>query len=142
MRELMTVDKIDDKYVYLKTNRASECSTCSISGACNLTGTPDIELKALKENSYMPGERVLVELPQVPLTKIAMLVYGFPLIMFLVLAIVSYGFGFSDLISFSLAIAGMAISYFILSILDKKKFKDMYLPKIIKKINNDIKANV
>ena len=141
MRELMIVEKIDEKYVYLKTNRASECSTCSISGACNLTGTPDIELKALKEESYIPGQKVLVELPEVPLTKIAMLVYGFPLLMFLVLAIFSYGIGLNDLWSFLIAVGGMGVSYFILSILDKKKFKDMYLPKIVTKINSDLKAN-
>ncbi|SDC03504.1 SoxR reducing system RseC family protein [Geotoga petraea] len=141
MRELMTVKKMDNKYVYLKTNRASECSTCSISGACSLTGTPDIELKAMREESYIPGEKVLVELPQVPLAKIAMLVYGFPLLVFLALAILSYGIGLNDLFSFSIAIGGMAVSYFILSILDKKKFKDMYLPKIIKKVKNEIKIN-
>lgn len=140
MRELMIVEKMDDKYVYLKTNRASECSTCSISGACSLTGTPDIELKAMKDDSYLPGEKVLVELPQVPLTKVAMLVYGFPLLVFLILAIVSYGVGLNDLFSFAIAVGGMAISYFILSILDKKKFKDMYLPKIITKVKTDIKA--
>jgi sigma-E factor negative regulatory protein RseC len=105
-----------------------------------LTGTPDIELKAMKDDSYLPGEKVIVELPQVPLTKVAMLVYGFPLLVFLILAIVSYGVGLNDLFSFAIAVGGMAISYFILSILDKKKFKDMYLPKIITKVKTDIKA--
>jgi sigma-E factor negative regulatory protein RseC len=141
MRELMIVEKMDDKYVYLKTNRSSECSTCPMNGACNLTGNPDIQLKAMKDNSYLPGEKVLVELPQVPLTKIAMLVYGFPLLIFLIFAIFAYAIGLSDLFSFLLAFGGMAVSYFILSVLDKKKFKDMYLPKIISKVKTGYEKN-
>ncbi|MDN5343800.1 SoxR reducing system RseC family protein [Oceanotoga sp. DSM 15011] len=135
MTEMMTVIDMDSNYVYLNTNRAGECSECSLHGACNITGTPDLKLRALKNKSVnlKEGDIVLVELPKVSVSKLSFLVYGIPLIIFMAISIILNIIGFSDILSFLIGFSTMLLTYVIIGIYDKKKLKDKYLPKIIEK---------
>lgn len=137
MREVMSVVEVKDKYVYLLTQRAGECESCELHGACSVTGGPDLKIRAKKNEGLelKEGDMVVVELPKVSITKMSFIVYGLPLMVFLVFTILFYLLGFGDVKSFLFGLASMAITYVGIAIYDRKKLKDLYFPEIIDKIS-------
>ncbi|BBE30779.1 hypothetical protein OSSY52_09200 [Tepiditoga spiralis] len=137
MREIMSVIEVKDKYVYLLTQRAGECDSCELHGACSITGGPDLKIRAKRNENLelKEGDTVVVELPKVSITKMSFVVYGLPLIVFLSFTILFYLLGFGDVKSFLFGLTSMAITYTGIAIYDRKKLKDSYFPEIIDKIN-------
>lgn len=135
MTEIMKVDNIDNKYVYLITQRAGTCSSCGLKGACNLTGTPDMRIKALRKKDLVlsKGDFVLVKLPDVSISKLSFIVYGIPLLVFIFITIIMYQLNFGDIYSFLGGFLSMIFCFLIIGIYDKKHLKDKYLPEILKK---------
>jgi len=135
----MTVSEITDKYIFLQAERISECESCSSKGSCSvIPGDNKIKIKAKNENnmSLKPGDCVSVKLPEFSISKVSFIVYGIPLLVFIVLTVLMYIAGVPDVYSFLSGLAGMAGAYIIISVADRKIFKDKYLPEIIEKINN------
>lgn len=145
MREIMDVIDIDDKYIYLLTTRSKECATCSMNGGCNiLGGSNELKVRAKKTNDtkFEKGDKVLVELPNVPIAKLSFLAYGIPLIVFISIVVLFSFLNFSDIISFSLGIIGLISTYFFINLYDKKRLKDKYLPTIISKVQKKVDFNI
>ncbi|MCP5465493.1 MAG: SoxR reducing system RseC family protein [Thermotogae bacterium] len=135
----MTVSEITDKYIFLQAERISECESCSSQGSCSvIPGDNKIKIKAKNENnmSLKPGDCVSVKLPEFSISKVSFIVYGIPLLVFIALTVIMYIAGVPDVYSFLSGLAGMAVAYIIISVADRKIFKDKYLPEIIEKINN------
>jgi sigma-E factor negative regulatory protein RseC len=135
MNELMKVDRVDQKYVYLLTQRAGSCNTCGLKGACNITGNPDIRIRAKinPELDLNKDDFVVVKLPKVSVTKMSFLVYGIPLIVFIATTVISSLLGLSDIPSFAIGFSVMILAYIFLGIYDRKYLKDKYLPEILEK---------
>lgn len=139
MREVMNVIDKDKNYIYLQTTRTQECESCSMYGGCSmLGGSNELKLKAKKIDRFEvnKGDKVVVELPNVPVVKLSFLAYGLPLIVFLTIVILFYSMNFSDILSFIFGVLGMVVTYLTVNIYDKKKLKDRYLPEIVQKIEN------
>jgi len=63
MREVMTVVKTDDKYIYLQTiTEEASCSACALSGNCSIK-SGDMHISVRKENvekAVEVGDTVIV----------------------------------------------------------------------------------
>lgn len=138
MREIMTVAKIDENYVYLKPAfNESTCGTCAISGSCSLKTTKG-ELKIRKsavEVSLVPGDSVLVDL-RYNQAIISFIVYGLPLCGFVMGILLGYMLGFSDPISLLLGVGGLVIGFLETKVIDKR-----YEIKIIEKLPHAVHYN-
>jgi sigma-E factor negative regulatory protein RseC len=146
MREVMDVIDKDESYVYLRTTRTQECESCAMKGGCTLLGgSNELNLKAknTEKVDVKKGDKVVVELPEVPVVKLSFLAYGIPLIVFLSIISILYTLSFSDIFSFLAGILGMGITYFLIHQYDRKKLKDRYLPVILQKLEKkiDLKLN-
>lgn len=122
MREVMTVVKIDDKYVYLQTiaDEAS-CSACALSGGCSIK-SGDMHVSVKKENvekAVEVGDTVIVDL-KYNQAMLAMILYGIPLSGFLLGVIIGYFFKLSDLVSLVLAFALAGVGFLISKLFDRK----------------------
>ncbi|HOB16353.1 MAG TPA: SoxR reducing system RseC family protein [Defluviitoga sp.] len=141
MKEVMDVIDIDNDYIYLKTLRTEACGSCSIRNSCNILGSSnELKLKAKKTdnlNNINIGDKVVVELPNVPVVKLSFIAYGLPLIVFLASVILFYLLGFSDLNSFLIGLLCTCFIYIFIRIYDKKKIKNKYLPTIIEKFEEN-----
>ena len=135
MRELMNVKEVKDGYVYMLTQRKVTCESCAMSGACSIMGSPDTKVKAknIDKLDLKEGDYVVVELPNVSVTKLSFLVYGIPLIVFIVFTVLFYYLNFGDYVSFLLGLAATALSFVFMGYLDRHKFQDKYLPVILEK---------
>ncbi|MDY6894935.1 MAG: SoxR reducing system RseC family protein, partial [Thermotogota bacterium] len=103
MREVMDVIDKDESYVYLRTTRTQECESCAMKGGCTLLGgSNELNLKAknTEKVDVKKGDKVVVELPEVPVVKLSFLAYGIPLIVFLSIISILYTLSFSDIFSF------------------------------------------
>jgi len=122
MREVMTVVKTDDRYVYLQaiTEEAS-CSACALSGNCSIK-SGDMRISVKKENvekAVEVGDTVIVDL-KYNQAVLAMILYGIPLSGFLLGVLVGYFFKLSDIISLVLGLALAGGGFLISKLFDKK----------------------
>ncbi|PNR94064.1 hypothetical protein HWHPT5561_07290 [Petrotoga sp. HWH.PT.55.6.1] len=141
MREVMDVIDKDESYVYLRTTRTQECESCAMKGGCTLLGgANELNLKAknTEKVDVKKGDKVVVELPEVPVVKLSFLAYGIPLIVFLSIVSILYTLGFSDIFSFLAGILGLGITYFLIHQYDRIKLKDRYLPVILQQLEQKL----
>jgi len=146
MREVMDVIDKDENYVYLRTTRTEECESCAMKGGCTmLGGSNELKLKAQKTENVevRRGDKVIVELPDVPIVKLSFLAYGVPLIVFVSIISTLYSLNLSEIFSFLIGLLGMGITYLLVHQYDRKKLKDRYLPVILQKLEKkiDLKLN-
>ncbi|ODN31265.1 SoxR reducing system RseC family protein [Fervidobacterium thailandense] len=131
MREVLTVTKIDEDYVYLKPLAdEATCSSCSISGACSLKGSKR-ELRVRRSEVDLllgPGDRVLVDL-KYNQAVMSFIVYGLPLSGFLVGITFGYLLRLSDLFSLLLGLGGLIFGFTVARRIDKR-----YSVRIIEKL--------
>ncbi|KAF2962232.1 SoxR reducing system RseC family protein [Fervidobacterium sp. 2310opik-2] len=127
MKELMQVRNVDDRYVYL-TLMVNEvtCSACALSGTCSVKGNEKdikIQKKSIKSEllPILPGDIVVVDLKYNE-AVLSLIVYGIPLLGFIIGVLFSYLMKFSDIISFAVGI-GFAGAGFLLTRLFDKKYK-------------------
>lgn len=89
------IDK-DESYVYLRTTRTQECESCAMKGGCTLLGgANELNLKAknIEKVDVKKGDKVVVELPEVPVVKLSFLVLWDSFNSFLVYSFHSLYFG-------------------------------------------------
>ncbi|SHE99058.1 positive regulator of sigma(E), RseC/MucC [Marinitoga hydrogenitolerans DSM 16785] len=136
MREVFLVDSIDEERVNLISTRSSSCESCSLNGACNLTGGNNERTMKIKKKEFdeIPsiGDYVIVEIPDFSISKISFIIYGFPLLSFLILLLIAYYITKNDIQSFIVGLFGMSGAYGIIAYLDRTVFKKKYNPKVIK----------
>ncbi len=125
MKELMQVRNVDDRYVYLTlmVNEAT-CSTCTLSGVCSVKGNEKdikIQKKSIKSEllPILPGDIVVVDLKYNE-AVLSLIVYGIPLLGFIIGVLFSYLMKLSDVISFVIGIGFAGIGFTLTRLFDKK----------------------
>ncbi|AKI97931.1 SoxR reducing system RseC family protein [Kosmotoga pacifica] len=136
MREFAVVKDIKEDYVLLRKDRAEACASCSIKESCSAGVTSqEMEIKALKNGvNVSPGDFVEIEVPNFSATKLALLLYGIPLTVFITVLLVMVSLEFSEPISALAAFVAMVAFYAGLSFYDKKNRKKL-MPLIIRKVS-------
>lgn len=135
MREVFIVNTIEEDVVKLISTRSSSCESCSISGACNLTGSNSERVMSVEKKQFnkMPnvGDYVVVEIPDFSISKISFIIYGFPLISFILLLLISYYITKNDMQSFLFGLLGLVGAYGVIAYLDRTVFKKKYRPSVV-----------
>jgi len=137
VRELALVKEVKRNYVLLSKNRTEACGSCALKDSCSATGTAskEIEIKAIKNNiDVAPGDYVEIEVPNFSASKLALLLYGIPLAVFIATLLFMIGLDFSELLSLLTAFSSMAVFYIGLSIYDRKN-REKLMPIIIRKVS-------
>ena len=80
-----------------------------------------------------PGDTVEIETGKLSATRVAMIVYGIPLVVFLTVLIVINTFLKSEGLAVGLAFASVAVVYGIISIYDRRN-RQKLMPRIIRKV--------
>ncbi|WP_129409556.1 SoxR reducing system RseC family protein [Marinitoga lauensis] len=143
MREVFIVNSVDEKKVSLISTRSSSCESCALNGACNLTGSNServmgIEIEQFEKTPEI-GDYVIVEIPDFSASKISFIIYGFPLLSFLVFLLIAYFITKNDMQAFLFGVLGLGGAYGIIAYLDRTVFKKKYKPSVVevlKKKNN------
>ncbi|HHF08490.1 MAG TPA: Fis family transcriptional regulator, partial [Kosmotoga arenicorallina] len=81
-----------------------------------------------------PGDYVEIEVPNFSASKLALLLYGIPLAVFIATLLFMIGLDFSELLSLLTAFSSMAVFYIGLSIYDRKN-REKLMPIIIRKVS-------
>jgi len=135
MKEKVEVCSIkENNMVEVKKIRAEACASCGSASVCGVkkefkfnAGNPDkIDLK--------PGDNVVIEIPEISLTKISFIVYGIPTIVliFSLLIFISI-FRISEINSLFFSLIPLLLSIVVVILYDKKyKLRSGNKPRIIK----------
>ncbi|GAB6189518.1 hypothetical protein JCM30566_12580 [Marinitoga arctica] len=150
MREVFIVNSIDNKKVNLISTRSSSCESCSINGACNLGGGNNERVMGIDVNQFRKipqiGDYVVIEIPDFSISKISFIIYGFPLLSFLVFLLISYFITNNDMQAFLFGILGLVGAYGVIAYLDRTVFKKKYKPTVVeilpKKNNLNLKLGI
>ncbi|OAA28022.1 hypothetical protein AT15_04885 [Kosmotoga arenicorallina S304] len=137
MKELALVKEIRKDYVLLSKNRTEACGSCALKDSCSTTGTVarKIEIRALKNNvNIAPGDYVEIEVPNFSVSKLAFLLYGIPLAVFIATLLFMIGLNFSELLSVLTAFGFMSLFYAGLALYDRRSRRKL-MPIIIRKVS-------
>ncbi|MCX7653697.1 MAG: SoxR reducing system RseC family protein [Fervidobacterium sp.] len=125
MREVMKVSNVDDRYIYLSLSVSeTTCSTCAIAGSCSIKESGK-ELRILKNSvrkeflPLAPGDIVVVDM-KYNQAVLSLIVYGIPLLGFIVGILLGYFLKLSDIASFIIGILLAGGSTVVSRTFDKK----------------------
>ncbi len=152
MKEICRVVDIKDGVVLVEKERTSACGACPASENCPLIGHPShpnlnvstvrVRVANPKNIEVKKGDEVLVEMKgRWITTKLSLIVYVFPLSIFLVgIFLGEYTifkiYPFKDLYSTLLGTIFMLLSFFIVRIVDHHFAKvGKFLPVLVRKVN-------
>ncbi len=135
MRELAIVKELKRDTVLLEKARTQACSSCGSKNSCSVSqGDKIVTIQALRNDIEVePGDTVEIETGKLSATRVAMIVYGIPLIVFLAVLIVVNTFLKSEGLAVGLAFASIAVVYGIISIYDRRN-RQKLMPRIIRKV--------
>lgn len=152
LREIVSVVDVKDGLVMVEKERNSACDTCQLSETCPLivhTSHPDLNTSTARVRVANPkgihvnrGDKVLIELKGKWIsTKLSLIVYVFPLIVFLTGIFIGEYTIFKpvsskDLYSTLFGTLLMLISFFIVRIIDRHFARvGKFIPILVKKLN-------
>jgi len=135
MRELAIVKELKRDTVLLEKARTQACSSCGSKNSCSVSQSDKIvTIQALRNDvDVEPGDTVEIETGKLSATRVAMIVYGIPLVVFLAVLIVVNTFLKSEGLAVGLAFASVAVVYGIISIYDRRN-RQKLMPRIIRKV--------
>lgn len=111
---------IDGSEIWVETVRQSACGSCSAKSGCGqglMAKFTDGKRSHIRLTSDQPvhlGDRVVMGIPEHTLVRSALLVYGFPLLLFVLAAGLSDSvFGLSELWVILVGFAGLLFGFFL-----------------------------
>ncbi len=128
-------------YAWVETNRRSACGSCSVGGACGtsviakLFGNRRLRFRVHNDLGALPGEQVVIGIPDAILTRASFTAYLLPLLAMLGAALpaqaLAMGEGFTALagllgLGLGLALAGRA----------GNRGRERYQPLLLRRITN------
>lgn len=124
MEKIAQVVFIENGIANIKIARASACGdNCASCGSqCTDTG----HVLRVKNNDYFPGQLLTVNTKDTNILLYSAVAYGIPLIVMVLASLLSYKFiqwGNKEIISSSIGVLSLIVSFYILRTIDKKFFK-------------------
>lgn len=149
------VISIDGQYALVEAQRQSSCSSCNAKKGCgtgvleNSLGRRAMQMKAINQCEALPGDEVVVAVPEKGFIKTAFFTYLLPLLLMLVGAIVaqqlsiSRGWAYQDVISLVGAGFGFVIALLVLRGYSQRMERDEQLhPVVIRKSVPPVMVNI
>ena len=135
MRELAVVKELKGDTVLLEKARTEACSTCGSKSNCGVSlGDKKVTIKALRNGVEVdPGDTVEIETGKLNATRVSMIVYGIPLVVFLVTLIVTNIILNSEGLALGAAFASIVVVYALIAVYDRRN-REKLMPKIIRRV--------
>lgn len=138
MREIGQVIKIENGYAKVQIKRTEACAKC---GACDMGKSKSIEFLAKNSISAKVGDKVEIETQTANVLKASFIMYGVPLIFFLIGTLLGYYianilgmFQWSNLIGFITGVVLTLISYLLIKKNESKFYQDSGYQAIVNRI--------
>ena len=134
MTEIGVVLNIKDDFAQVRVGRNSACASC---GKCGMTEKQKhVDFYASNAVGASQGDTVELDIPEGNSAKLALVAYFIPLAPALALLFLALGLKWAEWIAILLFVAGLALGFAVLSIIDKaRKHKWMESPIIVKIVN-------
>ena len=134
MTEFGVVLNVKDDFAQVRVGRNSACASC---GKCGMTEKQKhVDFYASNAVGASQGDTVELDIPEGNSAKLALVAYFIPLAPALALLFLALGLKWAEWIAILLFIAGLAMGFAVLSIIDKaRKHKWMESPIIVKIVN-------
>ena len=118
------VERIQSTSAFVKLRKSSACSSCESHGACHIISDKEMLIEVPNTLDAGVGDRVEISVPTRSLLKLSLLVYFFPIIMFVAGAVLGGQWGEAShkdpsLMSIAGGIIAMAGSFLVLKRLDR-----------------------
>jgi sigma-E factor negative regulatory protein RseC len=138
-----TVLAINGKHVEIEVQRQSSCGDCSLSKSCGvgalgrLLGRRDKLVITNNELNLKRGDHILLGIPERGLLSASLLVYGLPLLMLFVAAMIAHSFTDSSELAVTVsAVVGFLGGLYLSSILVDKRHATQLNPQVLQ-VNNE-----
>ncbi|MGC8544657.1 SoxR reducing system RseC family protein [Athalassotoga sp.] len=142
MIEIAKVIKVEKSSIIVNVTSTSSCSECIMAGHCALNSSSQTLIPRPKDLDVKVGDYVEFETPKnLNATKLSMLLYGIPLIIFIggtitLINVTKLG----NFWSLGISLAGAGIYYWLLS-WHSKKHQEKYSPYHVKKVDPPTNVN-
>ena len=135
MKETAVVREVADDHVVLEKMRLEACGSCSSRSNCNLISSgKTVTMKASRQEFEVnPGDKVEVEVPNMSATKVALIVYGIPLLVFIAVLTLSMLLGMSELIALVFGFLSVVAAFAGVALYDRKN-REKLMPVILRRI--------
>lgn len=136
MLEKCRVNRVKGNHAYIELVRNPKCDGCK---ACAFYGQDKIVLPAIKGCECEAGDTVVVEMPEKQYILAPLLLFGFPLICFLIGLLIGTAVG-GELIMVLFGFAFAALGYSVAVLVDKTiKNNPKFMPIVVERIYFDVK---
>lgn len=135
MKETAVVREVAGDHVVLEKMRLEACGSCSARSNCNLLSSGKmVTMKASRQEvEVVPGDKVEVEVPNMSATKVALIVYGIPLLVFVAVLTLSVLLGMSELIALILSFFSVVIAFAGVAFYDRRN-RERLMPVLLRRI--------
>lgn len=135
MRETAVVREVADDHVILEKMRLEACGSCSARPNCNLLSSgKTVTMRASRQEVEVnPGDKVEVEVPNMSATKVALIVYGIPLLVFVVVLTLLMLLGISEFIALILSFLSVVAAFAGVAFYDRKN-REKLMPVLLRRI--------
>ena len=134
---------VNGKHVEIEVQRESSCGDCSLSKSCGigalgrLLGRRDKLIITNSELNLKRGDHILLGIAERGLLSVSLLVYGLPLLMLFVAAMIAHSFSDSSEIAVTIsAVVGFLGGLYLSSILVDKRYAAQLNPQVLQ-VNNE-----
>ncbi len=142
MIETAKVIKVEKNSIIVNVTSTSSCSECVMAGHCSLNSNSQTIIPKSKEIDVKVGDYVEFETPKsLNATKLSMLLYGIPLIIFIGLTITLINVTkLGNFWSLGISLASAGVYYWLLN-LYSKKHQEKYSPYHVRKVDPPTNVN-
>ncbi len=139
MKETATVKEVVGDHVVLEKMRVDACSRCSARANCTLLSTGKaVQIKASRQGIEVePGDLVEIEVTDMSATRVAFIVYGIPLLVFVTVLVGAILAGFGELVAMLLSFASVIVAFIGVALYDRRN-REKLTPVLIRRLG---KAN-
>ncbi|HNW24783.1 MAG: SoxR reducing system RseC family protein [Candidatus Cloacimonas sp.] len=117
------VKKVEGKSVTVEIERGKGCNSCKMQGFCFNKSEPS-EFEIVTDIPLQVNDKVQLDISPVGRALVSLLVFGMPLL-FLFAGYLIASQWFTELLSSLIGFAGMALSFYIVRIIDKRYGKKL-----------------
>ncbi len=134
MTEQGVVLSVKNEFAMVRVGRNSACASC---GKCGMTEKQKhVDFYARNSINAQIGDSVMLEIPETNSARLALVGYFIPVIPALCLLLLALGLHWADWLAGVLFLAGLAIGFAVVAIIDKlRRHKWMETPQIIQIIH-------
>lgn len=130
-RVLKIIHENETRIAIVERERTTACGHCPSASICGVPRKLEMRVEVPDQMVLNPQDEVVLDMPEVPVTKLAFFSYGIPTMVFvLALFLFSEVFQMADVHALLLALIPLGSSFLLLRWVDRQ-IKGKYRPKIV-----------